>query len=94
MPTCPACKESIETDDLVGVSNGRAALAVLRDWRVWALAFALSLAGGLLGAALGFSSLGALSGGATGVYGALRMGRMRRCPKCEKVRAFELPSKR
>jgi len=62
------------------------AKAVLTDWRTWALAFGVMLLSGLIASLLGFRTSGGVGGGAAiGMLVAIRMTRLRVCPKCAAV---------
>jgi hypothetical protein len=65
--------------------------ALLKDWRVWAIAFATTLILGMLSGRfnVGQSYVGAVSGGLIGLTMWTRMRRMRQCPACRAV--FVLP---
>ena len=74
---CPKCSATHEVSALPPPSYGESVKALLKDWRIWAIAFATTLI------------LGMLSGGLIGVTMWLRMRRMRQCPGCGAV--FVLP---
>lgn len=80
---CPECRAAVEP---AAPSFGKAAKAVLLDWRTWAVAFGCFLLAGLLAQLLGLgSSAGAGAGAAVGLFVALRLTSLRRCPACSEV---------
>ena len=88
---CPKCSATHEVSALPPPSYGESVKALLKDWRIWAIAFATTLILGVLSGGLGMgqSYVGAVSGGLIGVTMWLRMRRMRQCPGCGAV--FVLP---
>lgn len=92
MPTCPACKETVEHAELGVPTRWNAGVAVLKDWRLWAIGFGGGIAGGMLGGALELSfNPGAWVGAPIGIFVGYRLFRMRICPKCKKVAPFDPP---
>lgn len=79
---CPKCSAEIAVADLTTPTRGALARAVLTDWRVWALAVAVMLVSGVIAGALELPNAGAGGGAVIGILVALRMGRLRACPKC------------
>jgi len=84
--TCPACARTHSTAQLTTPTRLRAALAIVKDWRVWGSAILLCLLIGAAGGALGLElNPGAMMGAPIGLYAVLRMTRMRACPSCDTV---------
>ena len=84
--TCPKCGAAVEASEWTGATRGAMAKAILLDWRTWVIAFAVMGLSGLLTRALGFASSGGVGGGAAvGMLVAMRMTRLRACPKCAAV---------
>lgn len=80
---CPKCAEAIDPRTAVP-TRGEAAIAILLDWKTWAIAFVCMAVAGVVSHLL--QNRGAAGGGAAvGLYVALRMGRLRKCPKCGRV---------
>lgn len=88
---CPKCNAVHEVSALSAPAYGEAVKALLKDWRIWAIAFGTTLVLGMLsgGLNMGQSYVGAVSGGLIGMTMWLRMRRMRQCPACSAV--FALP---
>jgi len=88
---CPKCSATHEVSALPAPAYCEAVKALLKDWRVWAIAFGTTLVLGMLsgGLNMGQSYVGAVSGGLIGMTMWLRMRRMRQCPACSAV--FVLP---
>jgi len=65
-------------------------MAILKDWKTWAIAIAAAIVANLIAAALSFSpTTGSAGAGAgIGIYIATQLGRMRTCPTCSKTVAF------
>jgi hypothetical protein len=86
--TCPSCGSTFEEGAAAALTRKEASLALLKDWRVWAVAVGAMAAAGLVAGSLGFPGAGAGGGGAaTGLFIATRMARLRKCPKCGAVSA-------
>lgn len=83
---CSKCGAAIEAAEWAIPTRGAAAAAILKDWRTWAVAFATFAIVGVLANALGRGGgTGAGAGGAVGLMVALRMTRLRSCPRCHAV---------
>jgi len=81
---CPKCNATHAVTALQRPPYGEAVKALLKDWRVWAVAFGTTLALGMLSGGLGVGQayVGAVSGAIIGVTMWFRMRQLRRCPGC------------
>lgn len=83
---CPKCGAGIETSEWITPSRSDAAKTILKDWRTWALAFGVMIVASIIANMLGFRAGGGAGGGAAiGMLVAMRMTRLRTCPKCAAV---------
>jgi hypothetical protein len=83
---CPKCNGEIAASELTAPPRGAVAKAILTDWRTWVTAFVVMAISGLIAGALNLPSAGGVGGGAAiGVLIAVRMGRLRTCPKCAAI---------
>jgi len=86
--TCPSCTQTRETEQLSSPSRVRAALTVIKDWRVWAVALLTGAAFGVAGPALGIDiNPSPAIGGIIGLYIVHRIMRVRACPDCAEILA-------
>ena len=90
--TCPKCEAKVEIADLLSPNKMIASLVVLKDLRIWACAIGMYAALGLLTGLLGWNGTVAASGvGAmVGLVIAIRLGTVRKCPKCSAIDSFDL----
>jgi membrane associated rhomboid family serine protease len=81
---CPKCNATHAVTALQPPPYPEAAKALLKDWRVWAIAFGTTLVLGMLSGGLGVGQayVGAVSGAIIGVTMWFRMRQLRRCPGC------------
>jgi len=90
MPTCPACKATLESKDLVALSVHHGMIALMKNWRFWAVIVPFSATSSIIGGLSGFQGVGsAVGGGMIGLVAVLWSQRLRRCPKCDKIGAFK-----
>lgn len=82
--SCPKCNASHEATTLTPPPYGESVKAVLKDWRLWAIAFGITIVLGMLSGGLnvGQSYVGAVSGALIGLTVWTLMTRLRRCPAC------------
>ena len=89
---CSKCNAEVDPAALAGAPFGQVAKALLTDWRVWAVAVAANVAAGIAAGVLHIARLQAGAGAAAGLYIAMRMRTLRKCPRCEAVSHFALPA--
>ena len=81
---CKKCKATFEPGDAGDLSYGRVAMAILKDWKTWALGLVIMLPALFLCEGVGLApGWGAGIGG--GLYGLSIFYRtlgLRKCPKC------------
>ena len=78
--------------DRLDASFGTYFVGMLTDWRLWALGFGAGMVAGATTGALGVGQgvVGAAVGAPMGLYCAMRLGRVRKCGKCNKIVRFPL----
>jgi hypothetical protein len=82
---CRKCKATFEPGDASGLTQWQASVAILKDWKMWALAFVITLTVCFLGEGVGLLPGGwgaGIGGGLIGLIGVYRMRGLRKCPKC------------
>jgi len=83
---CHSCSETHPTSQLSRPSRSRAALSVVKDWRLWVGATALCLAAGFIGGLLDFPlNPGGITGAVVALYIGQRVARLRACPSCDEL---------
>jgi hypothetical protein len=87
---CPSCKSDFEPSTAGMPTAGERAIALLKDWRVWAVAFVSSIVAGVIAGVFHVRG-GAGAAGMVGIYVAIRLGRIRKCPKCSKTLYIDSP---
>lgn len=89
---CSKCHAEVDPAALTGAPGGEVAKALITDWRVWGVALLANIAAGITGGVLHLTGLQVGAGAAAGLYIALRMRTLRKCPRCERVSHFALPA--
>lgn len=83
---CPSCGAEVGNTDWQTPSRGALAKATLLDWKTWAISFAIMALVGVILTMLDMTRTTGVGGGAAvGVVLAMRMGRLRGCPKCQAI---------
>ena len=85
--TCPKCSAPVDPAAMAAPDVGERAKAIFLDWRVWVFAVVLNVVVGMINGVLHTSGTGfqLLAGAGIGVFIALRMGKLRKCPSCSRV---------
>jgi hypothetical protein len=80
---CRKCKATFEPGDAGGLTYTQASVAILKDWKMWALAFVITLTTCFLCEGVGLArGWGGIGGGLIGLAMWFRMRGLRKCPKC------------
>lgn len=81
---CPKCGVTHNVTTLTPPPYGESVKALLKDWRLWAIAFGITVILGMLSGGLGVGQayVGAVSGALIGFTCWTLMTRLRRCPAC------------
>lgn len=81
---CKKCKATFEPGDASGLTYVQASVAILKDWRTWALGLVIMLPVMFLceGVGLVRGWGGAIGGGLMGLMMFYRTRGLRKCPKC------------
>lgn len=83
---CPKCSAEVAATEWQPPTRGEMAKGTLMDWRTWAIAvIIMSVTGLVLGMLNVRSGAGAGGGAAVGMIIAIRMTKLRKCPKCAAV---------
>lgn len=90
---CPKCNAAVEPGEFGKATAWEGAKAIVRDWRVWAVTVGAQAAAGVLAGGLGMrgGTLGAGASAAAGLFIALRMRTLRKCPRCNEMAHFPVP---
>lgn len=87
---CTHCQAEFESSELETPKRGELAKAILTDWRVWVFAFLVMGVSAFAMNLANMPSAGPVVGGAlTGMAIAVRMGRLRGCPRCHAMISAE-----